>query len=87
MSLPKELLEVLACPFCKSDIKLTDNKLICCNQDCNLKYPIIDDIPVMLIDEAEKPCPSCGKERELKGEDIVCPSCSKSISFKKITTK
>ena len=54
MALDKELLDILACPKCKGDIKLTEKKdgLIC--EACKLKYPIKDDIPVMLIDEAEK---------------------------------
>jgi len=54
MALDKELLDILACPKCKGDIKLTkeEDALIC--ETCKLKYPIRDDIPVMLIDEAEK---------------------------------
>ncbi len=54
MAIDKELLEILACPKCKGEIKLTDegDGLIC--ETCRLKYPIRDDIPVMLIDEAEK---------------------------------
>jgi uncharacterized protein YbaR (Trm112 family) len=51
----KELLDILACPACKSDVKLVNEKIICTNPECGLKYPIRDGIPVMLIDEAEKP--------------------------------
>lgn len=49
----KELLEILACPKCKGDIEYleTENKLLCLK--CKLKYPIRDDIPIMLIEEAE----------------------------------
>jgi len=52
MSISKELLDILACPKCKGDIHLTEAEdgLIC--DACRLKYPIKDDIPVMLIDEA-----------------------------------
>jgi hypothetical protein len=52
MTVDKELLDILACPKCKGDIQLTDDGdgLIC--NACNLIYPIRDDIPVMLIDEA-----------------------------------
>ncbi len=52
MPLNKELLEILACPKCKGDIFLTDSGdgLVC--KACCLIYPIKDDIPVMLIDEA-----------------------------------
>jgi hypothetical protein len=54
MAIDKELLEILACPKCKGDIRLngkTDG-LIC--DACRLMYPIKDGIPVMLIDEAVK---------------------------------
>ena len=51
----KELLDILACPACKADIKLEGEKLICQNPACGLRYPIKDGIPIMLIDEAEKP--------------------------------
>ena len=47
----KELLEILACPACKSGVELKENK-ICCT-GCKKKYPIRDGIPVMLIEEAE----------------------------------
>ena len=52
-----ELLEILRCPHCvrEKDGMLVLHKdvwLIC--QDCGRKYPIVDDIPVMLIDEGDK---------------------------------
>ncbi len=52
--LNKELLEILACPKCKGDLVYESDKdeLIC--QGCRLKYKVKDDIPVMLIEEAEK---------------------------------
>ena len=52
MPIDKELLAILACPKCKGDIHLNEkgDGLIC--HHCKLMYPIKDDIPVMLIDEA-----------------------------------
>lgn len=52
MSLDPELLKILVCPKCKGDIHLSENEegLIC--PSCKLLYPIKNDIPVMLIDEA-----------------------------------
>jgi len=49
----KELLEILACPRCKGDIRLNDSQdgLIC--DRCRLVYEIRDDIPIMLVDEAK----------------------------------
>ncbi|MDQ6993850.1 MAG: Trm112 family protein [Mariprofundus sp.] len=46
------LMEILACPKCKGEIHYNDSKngLVC--DRCKLEYPIRDDIPVMLIDEA-----------------------------------
>jgi uncharacterized protein YbaR (Trm112 family) len=52
MSISKDLLEILVCPKCKGDIRLTEKEdgLICDN--CKLFYQIKDGIPVMLTDEA-----------------------------------
>ena len=51
--LDKELLEILVCPACKGDLEYDreNQKLIC--HACKLRYNIKDDIPIMLIDEAE----------------------------------
>ena len=48
----KRLLEILVCPLCKSPLHLdaTKNELIC--KVDRLAYPIRDDVPVMLVDEA-----------------------------------
>jgi uncharacterized protein YbaR (Trm112 family) len=50
----KKLLDILVCPKCKGSLKFDkdNSKLIC--EKCKLAYPIKDDIPVMLIEEAEK---------------------------------
>ena len=52
MAIDKELLEILACPKCKGDIHLNEkgDGLVC--DACRLMYPIRNDIPIMLIDEA-----------------------------------
>ena len=47
----KELLEILACPACRADVKLDGDVIVCVK--CGRRYPIKDDIPIMLIDEAE----------------------------------
>jgi uncharacterized protein len=47
-----ELLEILACPSCKTKVDLVrDGAALKCAQ-CKRVYPIRDDIPVMLLDEA-----------------------------------
>lgn len=55
MAISQELLDILACPDCKGDIRYDEpeQKLTCLN--CGLRYPIRDDIPVMLVEEAERP--------------------------------
>ena len=47
----KELLDILACPACKSDIS-QENETIVCKQ-CGRRYPIKDGIPIMLIEESQ----------------------------------
>ncbi len=48
----KELLEILACPACKADVKLQGAEVVC--TQCGRRYPIRDGIPIMLVDEAQK---------------------------------
>jgi hypothetical protein len=54
MTISKDLLDILACPKCKGDLRLTEKEdgLIC--DPCRLLYEIRDEIPIMLIDEAKK---------------------------------
>jgi uncharacterized protein len=61
--LSKELLEILVCPQCKGDLEYdAERQKLRCHA-CRLSYPIQDDIPIMLIEEAETfdPPPSDGK--------------------------
>lgn len=51
----QRLLEILVCPMCKTKVRLDGERLVCENAACGLRYPIRDDIPIMLIQEAEKP--------------------------------
>ena len=53
MGISKELLEILACPKCKGEVRLnpTEDGLIC--DRCRLFYEIREEIPIMLIDEAK----------------------------------
>jgi uncharacterized protein YbaR (Trm112 family) len=55
MKLDAALLEILACPACLSALRADEaaEELVCTG--CGLAYPVRDDIPVLLADEARKP--------------------------------
>ena len=56
MALDAKLLEILACPNCRGDVEYREaEQVIECVGECRYRYPVRDDIPVMLIDEATKP--------------------------------
>ena len=54
MPVAQELLDILVCPECRQPVELTEKQdgLRCPN--CGRTYPIIDDIPVMLVDKAKR---------------------------------
>jgi len=45
-----KLLSLLACPACQGDVVLESNKIVCTR--CQRSYPIVDGIPVLLVDPA-----------------------------------
>ncbi len=56
MSTPEvapELLEIIVCPACHGELTLDESGLTC--QECGLRYPVRDGIPVLLVDEARRP--------------------------------
>ncbi|HYV01001.1 MAG TPA: Trm112 family protein [Actinomycetota bacterium] len=55
MAVDKELLDILVCPNCRGEIEYreSEEKIVCLK--CGYRYPVKDDIPVMLIEEAERP--------------------------------
>ncbi len=57
MNLDPALLEILACPDCHAPLRQDDaaSELVCTG--CGLAYPVRDDIPVLLVDEARRPGP------------------------------
>jgi len=51
----QDLLRILACPACKAKVELVrETWLVCANDECRRKYPIRDNIPIMLIEEGDK---------------------------------
>jgi len=54
MALSSELLGILVCPACKGDLEYrVEAQTLTCAR-CRLRYKVVDDIPVMLAEEAEK---------------------------------
>lgn len=50
--IPQDLLEILVCPACKKPLAVLQNpeRLKCA--ECRRVYPVRDDIPILLVDEA-----------------------------------
>ena len=57
MKIDDWLLDILACPNCHAPLREDDaaSELVCTNSECALAYPVRDDIPVLLVDEARRP--------------------------------
>jgi uncharacterized protein YbaR (Trm112 family) len=53
MAIPQELLDILRCPVCKARVHLQSDKSGLQCESCRRVYPIRDDIPVMLAEEAQ----------------------------------
>ena len=76
MKIDDWLLEILAYPVCHAPLRVDDaaSELVCTNPECALAYPVRDDIPVLLVDEARRPgeprpaAPASSAEPEGAGE-------------------
>ena len=79
MNLPKDLLDIMACSLCTSSLRQEGDALHCENAKCGLVFPIKEGIPVMLIEEASRPCPKCRKPRDWQGDELRCPSCGETF--------
>lgn len=49
----QDLLDILACPSCRAEVKLEGDRIVCTS--CGLRYPVRDGIPNLLVDDAERP--------------------------------
>ena len=54
MNLDEKLLDLIVCPACHADLAVDQatEELVCTG--CGLAYPVRDDIPVLLVDEARQ---------------------------------
>lgn len=55
MAMDERLLEILVCPDCRGDVIYKDRRKLVICESCGLQYPVVDGIPVMLVDEATRP--------------------------------
>jgi hypothetical protein len=52
----QELLKILVCPNCRGQVEYREAEgVIACSGVCRYRYPVVNDIPHMLVDEAVKP--------------------------------
>ncbi|GAC1365016.1 MAG: hypothetical protein NVSMB32_08180 [Actinomycetota bacterium] len=52
----QELLKILICPNCHGPVEYRESDgVIACLGECKYRYPVVQDIPHMLVDEAQKP--------------------------------
>lgn len=56
-ALAPQFLELAACPACHSKLALDyeAGALVCTRPDCGLSYPVVDGVPILLIDKAGRP--------------------------------
>jgi len=62
MKIDAWLLEILACPQCHAPLRADEeaSELVCTGSGCGLAFPVRDDIPVLLVDEARRPDAEAG---------------------------
>jgi uncharacterized protein YbaR (Trm112 family) len=52
VNIDRQLLDIIVCPACHGQLAESGEELVC--QGCGNAYPVRDDIPVLLVDEARK---------------------------------
>ena len=58
VTLDAKLLKLLACPNCRGAVDYVEADAVVECQQCHYRYPVREGIPVMLVDEADKPAPA-----------------------------
>lgn len=72
----QRLLEILVCPWCLGALKHEADRLACVK--CRAGYSIVDDIPNMLVEEADLRCVHCDAGLKVESGTATCPECGKS---------
>lgn len=60
MPVDAQLIDLLVCPDCHGEIEYKERRQVIICTACGLRYPVRDNIPVMLVEEAERPGGSGG---------------------------
>lgn len=60
MPVDDALIDLLVCPDCHGDVEYKERRHVIICTACGLRYPVRDNIPVMLVDEAERPGGTAG---------------------------
>ncbi|MHC5036601.1 MAG: Trm112 family protein [Planctomycetota bacterium] len=79
--LDPKFLEILACPYCKGEVREEGDRLFCARSECSLVFAVEEGIPIMLVEEAAKPCPKCREERDFLDEELVCKACGTRFRY------
>jgi uncharacterized protein YbaR (Trm112 family) len=69
----KDLLEIMACPWCLGDLIEVGDALHC--KRCRAEYPVLDGIPDMLVRDAKLFCPACHAPLQTNEGKAVCSAC------------
>jgi uncharacterized protein YbaR (Trm112 family) len=77
VTLDAELLEILVCPNDRGELDYQQDPEILVCRTCGYRYPVRDGIPVMLIDEAEKPATGRTARRPAAGRTPRKPAAKK----------
>src|ERR1700755_3180287 len=74
------LLDILACPECHAPLRVDEeaSELVCTSSTCGLAYPVRDDIPVLLVEEARRPIPVTCCARWPRRPPRYAPRCGRA---------
>lgn len=75
------LMEILVCPWCLGELSHHEARLTCAR--CGAVYRIENDIPQMLVEEAELHCPKCRELLQKRGREATCAKCGQRFRMDK----
>jgi uncharacterized protein YbaR (Trm112 family) len=73
-----DLLAILACPWCLGRLEPRETRLVC--GKCGAAYAVQDDVPNLIVDEAELRCPLCRAVLSVAKGQAACGACGRAWS-------